>query len=116
MVNTHDFDNIDFNIDDDLVIVTSVPKEDTINELKLIIKNHNAIRAINLILTDRHNNYEPHHNLDAFDLLYKLAYKIKHQESSEIMHLVEEQLSDIIMSGPCSQGRCYRILQLVESI
>ena len=69
-----------------------------------------AQRAVDLILVDLSNNYDPTNNLNALELL---AFLIVHLGP---IRYLEEQLEDIILSGPCAQGRCVRLYQIWSSL
>jgi hypothetical protein len=90
------------------------------------IKNNiHATKAINLIMGDigKDANIDKTSNLIADDLLFALCELIKSKGILELIELelielnvedyMVEQLSDIITSGQCAQGRCARIYQLL---
>ena len=65
-------------------------------------------------------NHDPVNRYHARDLLMALLYRIsilKDDEDRETMQmLLEEQLQDMALLGPCPQGRVVRLWQLYHSI
>ena len=104
MNQTHFYDNLNFEHK-----VTGVLNEDQINEIfkfYMSVESDIAKKAILLLLTDKKNNLDTKHNIDALYLLYLLLDK------TNLRRELIEQLEDIILSGSCTQGRCYRLYQL----
>lgn len=56
-------------------------------------------------------NYDPTNNLYADDVLYLCSEII----TPDLIDLLNTQLAEISL-GPCSQGRAYRLLQIVGAI
>lgn len=92
----------------------------TVEEKKKIISSvipklklpHSKI-MVQTILADLHKhkgaNYQIENNVDSSDILTDLIYHIK---NPDLLHLLDEQLSDIRKLGTCPSGRVTRLLQL----
>lgn len=121
---THSYDG---HLKDRLVNVTSTTatKNDKINSFN-DLKNKigsitsplvvTALKAIDLIINSiGTSNYDPTNNVHADDLLYLIIDKLKDPSIDVLMDVII-QLSDIITSGPCPQGRCTRLAQIYFSL
>ena len=73
----------------------------------------NVIRTLELLISDSHNNYDDKNHISINDLLPRTFRFIKHYDNNGILIFLE-QLSDIVTSGQCSQGRTTRIYQFYE--
>ena len=106
-VNTHDYDGK----------LTSIPSvainEADLFQLQFRLRNAHALRALQLLLTDRSHNYDPSNRLHALELLTLI---LQSDKVTECFPLLEEQLADIVLSGPCAQGRCARLYQLYVAV
>ena len=124
--NTHDYDTR-------LTKILNTKKNVTNNEYNLFINclkeinnfiNHdksidiklkmNAQKTIHLLANDRNNNYDELNKINVELLLPIIWNKIKQINELTIYDLLVEQLSDIITSGPCSQGRTTRLIQFLN--
>ena len=74
----------------------------------------NAQKTIHLLANDRKNNYDDLNKIHTELLLPLVWTKIKEFDELSIYDSFVEQLSDIIVSGPCSQGRTTRLLQFLN--
>lgn len=124
--NTHDYDTR-------LSKILTTKKDINNNEYNLFINclkeinnfiNHdksidiklkmNAQKTIHLLANDRNNNYDKLNKINVELLLPITWNKIKKINELTIYNLFVEQLSDIITSGPCSQGRTTRLIQFLN--
>lgn len=121
-MNTHIFDG---QLSSSKLIIASYLSSDPISPSSLDIAYHylqnkigNPImnrliaEAINFSRTDN-RNYDPTNDLYIDEVLY-LCYKIllNAPADSDLLLTMNEQLQDI-QTGWCSQGRIYRLLQIV---
>ncbi len=76
-----------------------------------------AIQAINKINQNIRQppNYDRTNNTYADDILYLVCKKIAETKDTNILVYLAEQLSDIITSGSCAQGRNTRVFQVLFS-
>ncbi len=81
------------------------------------MKNPVAIQGIHLILANAGhlNNYDTTNQKRAEDLLADLAHVILTKDT-DLLELLEEQLSDMYQLGQCAQGRVTRLWQLRETL
>ena len=73
----------------------------------------NSQKTINLLANDRKNNYDTKNKINIELILPNIWKKIKNYNDNSLYLVFIEQLSDIIISGPCSQGRTTRIIQFL---
>jgi hypothetical protein len=73
-----------------------------------------ALQAINLIERDIQNspNHDHTNGVYADDILVIIIDRLTN--SPEILPILTEQLHDIVASGTCAQGRCIRLLQILN--
>lgn len=103
------------NLSHELQTADNVPFVEKIKAFNILITKmnpshesyHQAITAIKLLCSDPLGNKDLINNLNADSLLYLLCHR------NIDIELIMSQLSDITTSGPCSQGRCIRLLQLL---
>jgi hypothetical protein len=74
----------------------------------------NAQKTLHLLANDRRNNYDDKNQINTELLIPIIWNKVKNYNELTIYDLFVEQLSDIIISGPCSQGRTTRLIQLLS--
>lgn len=74
----------------------------------------NAQKTIHLLANDRKNNYDNKNKINVELLLPIIWNKIKNYNDLTLYDIFVEQMSDIIISGPCSQGRTTRMIQLLS--
>lgn len=74
----------------------------------------NSQKTINLLANDRKNNYDTKNKINIELILPNIWKKIKNYNDNSLYLVFIEQLSDIIISGPCSQGRTTRIIQFLS--
>lgn len=74
----------------------------------------NAQKTIHLLANDRKNNYDDKNKINVELLLPIIWNKIKNYNDLTLYDIFVEQMSDIIISGPCSQGRTTRMIQLLS--
>ena len=74
-----------------------------------------AIEAINQIMRSIRQppNYDRTNGMFADDVLYLVCIKIDKTKNVDALIYLSEQLSDIMTSGQCSQGRSTRIFQVL---
>ena len=87
-----------------------------LNQFKNIIgpiKYYNVINTIKLFITDVHNNYDEINKIRLELLLPKIWDNIINKDSSILISFFE-QMADIIVSGPCAQGRITRLIQFIN--
>lgn len=87
-----------------------------LNQFKNIIepvKYYNVINTIKLFITDVHNNYDEVNKIRLELLLPKIWNNIINKDSSILISFFE-QMADIIVSGPCPQGRITRLIQFID--
>ena len=90
--------------------------DDIFDHAKMIIDDaryKNVLRTLELLLSDSHNNYDNLNKIHVHDLLPRTWRFIRLYDLNAILVFLE-QLSDIVTSGSCSQGRTTRILQFYE--
>ena len=106
---------------------TREEKEEMFNRLiqdllvnHLIINNQRstAIRAVSIITSgiQKPENYDSTNGLYADNVLYHICCKLQEKQDLDILKCLSEQLSDIITSGSCPQGRVIRLVQVLDSI
>ena len=121
--NTHDYDSkLTKIIKTDKHVEINQYKQfiNTLNELNNYINKDNKLeinlkinaqRTIHFVTNDRENNFDDKNHIN-FELLFPIIWnKIKIFNEMSLYHSFIEQLSDIYISGRCSQGRTTRILQ-----
>lgn len=74
----------------------------------------NAQKTLHLLANDRRNNYDDKNKINTELLIPIIWNKVKNYNELTIYDIFVEQLSDIIISGPCSQGRTTRLIQLLS--
>lgn len=78
-------------------------------------RNKISIEMLKIIREDlyhnRKDNYDESNKIDATDILANILIK-KKNERSDLYNLLEEQLIDMYILGPCPQGRVGRLYQL----
>ena len=74
----------------------------------------NAQKTLHLLANDRENNYDDKNKIHTELLIPIIWNKVKKYNELTIYDIFVEQLSDIIISGPCSQGRTTRLIQLLS--
>ena len=97
-----------------LKIIIEIMKK--LNQFKNIIgpiKYYNVINTIKLFITDVHNNYDEINKIRLELLLPKIWDNIINKDSSILISFFE-QMADIIVSGPCAQGRITRLIQFIN--
>ena len=77
------------------------------------IKYYNVINTIKLFITDVHNNYDEINKIRLELLLPKIWNNIINKDHS-VLIMFFEQMADIIVSGPCAQGRITRLIQFIN--
>ena len=77
------------------------------------IKYYNFINTIKLFITDVHNNYDEINKIRLELLLPKIWNNIINKDHS-VLIMFFEQMADIIVSGPCAQGRITRLIQFIN--
>jgi hypothetical protein len=77
-----------------------------------------AIQAVNIISRSirQQANFDASNGLFADDVLYIVCKKIEKSRNSDALIYLAEQLSDIITSGQCAQGRSTRIFQVLYTM
>lgn len=77
-----------------------------------------ALQAIHIIDRDIHQpgNYDCTNGIYADDVLYLVCKRMYSDKEIEIFDYLTEQLSDIITSGQCAQGRSTRLFQLLRTL
>lgn len=77
-----------------------------------------AIQAISKINQDIHKppNHDKTNDIYADDILYLICKRIDETKDLDILVYLAEQLSDIITSGSCPQGRSTRVFQVLCTI
>ena len=90
-------------------------KEQIINRDNIFTKD--ALDAIRIIYIGIHSgsNKDSTDDMYGCDLLYLIIKKIKDMEQKDlddVLIFLEEQLSDIVVSGSCAQGRVKRLYQV----
>ena len=126
-INTHDYDSKlredykKFIIDDDLNLIKPLDFKETLDEIYLKITQipiqpftNNAIITINYIFKDRKNNYDITNDINFEDLLTRTWRFLKYYEDNAL-YIFLEQLSEILTSGKCAQGRVVRIFQFYSN-
>lgn len=90
-------------------------KKAWIEKLVVRLKNPSAIQGIQLILANMGtlNNMDTTNQKRAEDLLADLSYYIETTNNSDMIDLLEEQMTDMFHLGQCAQGRVTRLWQLV---
>jgi len=73
-----------------------------------------ALKAIDLIEGNiqKSSNYDHTNGVYADDILVIIIDKLTN--SPELLPILTEQLHDIVASGTCAQGRCIRLLQILN--
>ena len=123
---THDYDTM-------LTKIITTKKEISQKEFKIFIKclteinnflnedkflkvnsKINAQKTLYLLANDRRNNYDDKNKIHTELLIPIIWNKVKKYDELTIYDIFVEQLSDIIISGPCSQGRTTRLIQLLS--
>ena len=74
----------------------------------------NAQKTIHLLANDRNNNYDNKNKIHTELLMPIIWKKIKKYNELTMYDIFVEQLADIILSGPCAQGRTTRLIQLLS--
>tara|TARA_B100001248_G_C27386408_1_gene459906 strand:- start:1209 stop:1604 length:396 start_codon:yes stop_codon:yes gene_type:complete len=74
----------------------------------------NAQKTLHLLANDRRNNYDDKNKIHTELLIPIIWDKVKKYNELTIYDIFVEQLNDIIISGPCSQGRTTRLIQLLS--
>ena len=74
----------------------------------------NAQKTIHLLANDRKNNYDDRNKIHTELLLPIIWNRVKKYNELTIYDIFVEQMSDIIISGPCAQGRTTRLIQLLS--
>jgi hypothetical protein len=74
----------------------------------------NAQKTIYLLANDRKNNYDDKNKIHTELLMPIIWNKIKKYNELTMYDTFVEQLADIILSGPCAQGRTTRLIQLLS--
>tara|TARA_B110001454_G_scaffold161179_1_gene150610 strand:+ start:358 stop:753 length:396 start_codon:yes stop_codon:yes gene_type:complete len=74
----------------------------------------NAQKTIHLLANDRKNNYDDKNKIHTELLMPIIWNKIKKYNELTMYDTFVEQLADIILSGPCAQGRTTRLIQLLS--
>jgi hypothetical protein len=125
-LNTHDYDgkiNIDRSLLEEQVDEESLIK--ILNNLQELLSKWTgnlqikiqAQASLSLLMSDKNNNYDPCENINVSQLLPRI---LKHLELTndtvEDITFIWEQFGDITGSGPCSQGRVKRLLQIYLSL
>ena len=87
-----------------------------LNEDKFLKVNSkiNAQKTLYLLANYRRNNYDDKNKIHTELLIPIIWNKVKKYDELTIYDIFVEQLSDIIISGPCSQGRTTRLIQLLS--
>jgi hypothetical protein len=88
-------------------------KRDWIEKLIPKMKNPLAVQGVSLILANMNqlNNFDTTNQKRAEDLLADIAYIVLTKDT-DMLELLEEQLSDMYQLGQCAQGRVTRLWQL----
>ena len=125
LTNTHYYDG---KLTEAIIISPNISKLNKINiiqDLKTLLEtesNHplyyGAMAALKIIQADINNpeNYDATNNLRADNILYLLVKKLETNIDKSLKSVILEQLSDIISSGSCPQGRCTRLYQIYISL
>jgi hypothetical protein len=76
-----------------------------------------AISIVKIIINDMSkpnngDNYQVENDIDCTDILADIVNKVLTKEYSEMLGILEEQLSDILSLGVCPSGRTTRLLQI----
>ena len=114
-MNTHTFDGklqsipkTNYNESEMNIMFANLIK--TINEHKLESRiKESSIRAIELIMNDKAGNFDMSNNNYADHILARIIVKLP---SSDVIEVLCEQMSDIVLSGSCPQGRAHRLYQV----
>lgn len=74
-----------------------------------------AIRAVEVIKQNIRQaaNYDQTNSMYADDVLYMVC---KNTKNADVLVYLSEQLSDILTSGQCAQGRSTRIFQVLSAL
>ncbi len=102
--------NVDYKKDDKIAIIRSLSQHITIPT---------AHSAINLIINDidMPGNHSPPDNLYADIILINIITdRFFIDNRTTLIGALQEQLSDIITSGQCAQGRTNRLMQIYLSL
>ncbi len=77
-----------------------------------------AIEAVNQIThgIQQSSNYDNTNGMYADDVLYIVCRKIDETNNTDALVYLSEQLSDIMTSGQCPQGRSTRIFQVLVAL
>nr|QBK87600.1 MAG: uncharacterized protein LCMAC201_05130 [Marseillevirus LCMAC201] len=77
-----------------------------------------AIEAVNQITRSirKSSNYDKTNGMYADDVLYLVCRKIDETKNTDALVYLSEQLSDIMTSGQCPQGRSTRIFQVLMAL
>lgn len=77
-----------------------------------------AIEAVNQITHGirQNSNYDKTNGMFADDILYLVCRKIDETKNIDALVYLSEQLSDIMTSGQCAQGRTTRIFQVLMAV
>ena len=100
------------------LLFTGLIEDIKINPAVLDKYRPTAIRAIEVIKQNirQKNNYDQTNSMYADDVLYMVCKKIDHTKNKDVLVYLSEQLSDILTSGQCSQGRSTRIFQVLSTL
>ena len=103
--------------DSEYTPLVSGDKRDWIERLLPKLTNSTAIQGVQLILANMGhlNNFDTTNQKRAEDLLADLAYVILTRDT-DLLFLLEEQLSDMYQLGQCAQGRVTRLWQLRQLV
>ena len=73
--------------------------------------SNRVLASLQLLESDRKNNYDPINDIRVEDLLPRVWKKVSVDES--IRFVFYEQIIDILEKGSCSQGRVTRLIQFL---
>jgi hypothetical protein len=121
--NTHDYDTRlrdsyqKYLVQDELELIIPDSFETVIDEIRKHANDHNKKcvidKTINLLTSTPNQNYDNLNIIDVQVLLPRTWRFVKLYDELGI-EVFLEQLIDIVVSGPCAQGRTTRIYQFYE--
>lgn len=121
-IDVHTFDGKLTDIFNPKTLLNISQKETLFNDFYTSLTQENAKKALLMIKNDLYapphanNNFQSENNIDASDLLVDLITSINQSKNNDLLLLLNEQLSDIMLLGTCNSGRVTRLLQLWNTL
>lgn len=114
-IDVHTFDGALVNIFVPSFKMNDDQKREYFNLFQARLTNPVAQRSVQIITESLGTpaNFQPENNIDCSDLLVEI---INHKNCTDLLTVIEEQLSDIVTSGLCPSGRVTRLLQVWVSL